>query len=147
MDAQSSHLTLGVMALQSEDDMARAEAALRTLGDVLAQQGLLGPLELSLGGLSHFNNQVGWLVWLWMQCRSVGVWWAIECSAVLTVGIGYWSGRGALRACMGLVLSNLGFCHAGSCCWSAGGQRAAVGSGQRGFTRRCPFAHAHAEGL
>lgn len=96
MDAESSHLTLGVMALQSEDDMARAEAALRTLGVVLAQQGLLGPLELSLGGLSHFNNQVGCLVWLWMQCRSWGSGGclsAVQCSAVLAVGSGCGVGR------------------------------------------------------
>lgn len=47
----------GVMALQNEDDIARAEGALCALGVALDQAGLLAPLELSLGGLSHFRNQ------------------------------------------------------------------------------------------
>ncbi len=48
----------GVMALQSDDDIAHAVGSMRQLSAVLAQQGLLAPLELDLGGLSHFRNQV-----------------------------------------------------------------------------------------
>ena len=47
----------GVMALQGEEDSAHAEETLRQLSRVLSQQGLQAPLELSLGGLSHFRNQ------------------------------------------------------------------------------------------
>ncbi|GAB4820805.1 hypothetical protein N2152v2_007851 [Parachlorella kessleri] len=61
VDAASSHLTLGVMALQGEQDIAHAEETLCQLSGVLSQEQLLEPLELKLGGLSHFRNQVLYL--------------------------------------------------------------------------------------
>lgn len=58
VDAVSSHLTLGVMALNSEEELEAAQQAMLALGPELQRQGLAAPLELSLAGLSSFNDQV-----------------------------------------------------------------------------------------
>lgn len=57
VEAASAHLTLGVMALHGEESRAGGAAALAALGAELEAQALRAPVEVSLSGLSHFNNQ------------------------------------------------------------------------------------------
>lgn len=59
VEPASAHLTLGVMALGSEEERARAAGALAALAGPLRDAALLAPVEVELEGLSHFKNQVG----------------------------------------------------------------------------------------
>ncbi|PRW56056.1 A-kinase anchor 7 isoform gamma [Chlorella sorokiniana] len=61
VEAASAHLTLGVMALNSEEERARAAAVLAALAEPLRQAALLAPVRVQLEGLSHFKNQVLYL--------------------------------------------------------------------------------------
>ena len=73
VEAASAHLTLGVMALPGEDARAAACRQLEELGAALEAQALRAPLEVSLEGLSHFNNQVSGRG-RWLSARSPGCW-------------------------------------------------------------------------
>lgn len=59
VEAVTAHLTLGVLALGSEEERRRACEAMAGLAAALAEQALLSPVEVHLEGLSHFRNQVG----------------------------------------------------------------------------------------
>lgn len=58
VEAASAHLTLGVMALNSEAEQARAVDVLAGLAEPLREAKLLAPVTVQLEGLSHFKNQV-----------------------------------------------------------------------------------------
>lgn len=58
IDPASAHLTLGVMALYTPEEIAAAVQALADLGPVLQDAELLAQLELTFSGLGHFNNRV-----------------------------------------------------------------------------------------
>jgi hypothetical protein len=58
VDVASSHLTLAVLHLPTEDDRQRAVQLLLALHDMLAQQSLLRPVHVTMAGLSHFANRV-----------------------------------------------------------------------------------------
>lgn len=59
VEPETAHLTLMVTALDSEEEVQRAEAAMEDFSDQLAaDEAWEKPLALSLEGLSHFRHQV-----------------------------------------------------------------------------------------
>lgn len=59
VEPETAHLTIMVTALQAEDDVQRAEAAMESFAaDTALYSTLAQPLTLTLEGLSHFRHQV-----------------------------------------------------------------------------------------
>ena len=57
--SETAHLTLMVTALQSEEEVQKAEAAMGAFAAELANvSSWAAPLTLTLQGLSHFRHQV-----------------------------------------------------------------------------------------
>lgn len=64
VEAASAHMTLLVMTLSNEAQVAAAARCLtRRLPRHLSSSGLLAPLTVTLRGLNHFRNQVCMSVW------------------------------------------------------------------------------------
>lgn len=59
VDSSAAHMTLAVMALEDEERVKEAAAALESFRGVLEEKAFVWPLRLQLEGLSHFNNKVG----------------------------------------------------------------------------------------
>ncbi|DBA74607.1 TPA: A-kinase anchor protein 7 isoforms alpha and beta, variant 3 [Trebouxia sp. C0005] len=59
VEPETAHLTIMVTALQAENDVQRAEAAMESFAaDTALDSTLAQPLSLTLEGLSHFRHQV-----------------------------------------------------------------------------------------
>ena len=59
VDSESAHMTLMVAALQSEEEVQKAVAAVEALPAKLKEhEHMLDPLRVRLEGLSHFRHQV-----------------------------------------------------------------------------------------